>query len=129
MVKRQTNSGEKRGPGAPHGNLNALKHGFYSRQFQEGELADLEEQFGGGLQDEIAMMKVVTRRVLELSYATDSVCEGIKLLGAMGLATTRLMGLMKAQKLVFGGPWDVQSALSDVIDQLMDELEKENSDG
>jgi len=40
--------------GGQQGNLNALKHGFYSMQFQEGEIADLEK--AEGLKEEIGMM-------------------------------------------------------------------------
>jgi uncharacterized protein YjcR len=40
--------------GGQQGNLNALKHGFYSKQFQEGEIADLEK--AEGLKEEIGMM-------------------------------------------------------------------------
>jgi hypothetical protein len=45
---------------APHrrwgqaGNLNALKHGFYSKHFLKGEIMDLEE--ADDLQEEIGMM-------------------------------------------------------------------------
>ncbi len=128
MVKKGTNSKEKRSRGGQRGNLNALKHGYYSRQFHEGEIADLEEQFTEGLQDEIAMMKVITRRVLELAEGTDSLGEGLSLLGGMGLATTRLASLMKAQKLVFGGMDSFESVLSKTIDELMAEFEQENKD-
>jgi uncharacterized protein YjcR len=31
--------------GAPKGNLNALKHGFYSRLFHAGEATDLSNDF------------------------------------------------------------------------------------
>jgi len=74
------------------------------------------------------MMKVITRRVLELAEGTDSLGEGLSLLGGMGLATTRLASLMKAQKLVFGGMDSFESVLSKTIDELMAEFEQENKD-
>jgi len=57
--------GQKRGRGAQPGNLNALRHGFYSRYFRSIELADLD-QLSAGLESEIAMLRVQTRRFLEV---------------------------------------------------------------
>ncbi len=40
--------------GAPRGNRNALKHGFYARTFPSSEVKDLETYPFQGLQDAIA---------------------------------------------------------------------------
>lgn len=125
MVENGKDSKEVRRPGAPRGNLNALKHGFYSRRFLEGEVTDLEGLFGEGLQDEIVMMKVVTRRALELSEEADTMDKRLKLLGAMGLAATRIGNLMKTQQLVFGGAGSFESALAQAIDNILAEFEDE----
>jgi len=53
----------KRRVGAPAGNTNALKHGFYSTQLRSGDLADLETYQFSGLIDAITMLRVVIRRV------------------------------------------------------------------
>jgi hypothetical protein len=47
------------------GNLNALKYGFYSKQFQKGESMDLEE--AGDLQEKIGIMRVVTKGLLKMA--------------------------------------------------------------
>ena len=53
--------------GGQPGNLNALKHGFYSKTFRKIETEDLECMGGEGLEDEIEMMRIMTRRFLELA--------------------------------------------------------------
>jgi len=47
----------KRRGGQP-GNVNAVKHGFYSRRFRELEAEDLDAALQNGLGDEIDMMRV-----------------------------------------------------------------------
>lgn len=52
--------------GAPKGNQNARKHGFYSRALDEAEKVELEEAgFVEGIDDEIALLRVKLRDLLE----------------------------------------------------------------
>jgi hypothetical protein len=76
--------------------LNALKHGFYSKHFLKGEIMDLEET--DDLQEEIGMMRVVTRRLLKMARTCKDTGEMVNVLGALGLDSTRLAGLMRTQK-------------------------------
>jgi hypothetical protein len=78
--------------GGQQGNLNALKHGFYSKQLQQGEIRDLEK--AEGLKEEIGMMQVVTRRLLKMARGSRDMGELINVLGALGLASTRLAGFI-----------------------------------
>ncbi len=56
----------KRKRGAPPGNQNARKHGFYSKVLDEAEQLDLEEAAGiEGLDNEIAILRVKLRQLLE----------------------------------------------------------------
>ena len=51
--------------GAPKGNQNARKHGFYSRVLDEAERLDLELATGvDGIDDEIALLRVKIKSVL-----------------------------------------------------------------
>ena len=53
------------GAGAPLGNTNRLDHGFYSRQYTHQEMADLVTlSDNAGLDDEIASIRIATRRVM-----------------------------------------------------------------
>ena len=108
-----------RNRGGQPGNLNALKHGFYSKQFQKRELLDLEE--AGNLQEEIGMMRVVTRRLLEMARGCKDMGELINVLGALGLASTRVAGLMKAQKFLGGN----QNRHDEMIDRAIEGVLKE----
>ena len=107
--------GRKRG-GQP-GNLNALKHGFYSKHFRNAELQELEE--ARDLQEEIGMMRVVIRRLLKMARECKDMGELIQVLNTLGLASTRVAGLMKTQKFL-GGKRDsheemLDRAINDVL--------------
>lgn len=52
--------------GAPKGNQNARKHGFYSRALNKAESLQLEEACGiEGLDEEIAVLRIKLRELLE----------------------------------------------------------------
>jgi hypothetical protein len=122
--------------GAPYGNHNALKHGFYSLHFRSGELSDLEAVNAEGLQDEIAAMRIFIRRFIESSAqgsapgdnaiapygAAIAPYHHMVFLDAMGLATTRLAYLLKTQKLLERqypkASEDLGQALTEVIKEL-----------
>ena len=110
-------SGRKRG-GQP-GNLNALKHGFYSKHFQRSELKDLEEI--GDLQEVIQMLRMVSRRLLKAAEECRNVGELSNLLNTLGLAATRVGGLMKVQKFLGGN----EESTEEFISYLLEEVTKE----
>lgn len=52
--------------GAPRGNQNARKHGFYSKVLDEAQQMDLELAEGvNGLDDEIALLRVKIKALIE----------------------------------------------------------------
>jgi hypothetical protein len=56
----------KRKRGAPRGNQNARKHGFYSKVLNEAEQLDFELAAGvEGIDDEIALLRVKIKSILE----------------------------------------------------------------
>jgi hypothetical protein len=60
-----SHAGLNLGAGAPPGNTNRLDHGFYSRQYTPQEMADLVTLSDiTGLDDEIATIRIATRRVM-----------------------------------------------------------------
>ena len=83
--------------GAQPGNLNAMKHGFYSRNFHRFEIEDLKKIPDTDLVGEINALRVVTRRLLELSSDNTDTEIGIKLLSTFSLALVRLSNLLRAQ--------------------------------
>jgi len=73
--------------GAPKGNQNARKHGFYSKVLDEVERLDFELATGvDGIDDEIALLRVKIKSVLEhdpenirlIMQATDALAKLVK---------------------------------------------------
>jgi hypothetical protein len=54
--------------GAPRGNRNALKHGFYARTFSRSDQKDIETYTFKGLQDEIAALRLLNRRAIARAF-------------------------------------------------------------
>ena len=123
----------KKQRGGQSGNSNALRHGFYSRKFQDLEVEDLSE-VKGGLQDEIAMLRVSIRRVFERATELgDEFAEKgpgselfalSQLLTTLGIATTRLAHMLRTQKFLDGGS---DNPLEDLVRTVLDDLEGEES--
>jgi len=79
----------KRKSGAPKGNQNARKHGFYAKVLDEAEQFDFELASGvNGIDDEITLLRVKIKSVLEKDP------ENIKLIMQ---ATNTLAGLVKTR--------------------------------
>ncbi len=93
-------STEKRRRGAPIGNTNALKHGFYSRSFREIDCSDLDKIHFSGLQDEITMLRVYIRRVTEMSDLITTFSDAVGLLRVLSLASISLTRLLATQSLI-----------------------------
>ena len=79
----------KRKRGAPKGNQNARKHGFYAKVLDEAEQFDFELASGvNGIDDEITLLRVKIKSVLEKDP------QNIKLIMQ---ATNTLAGLVKTR--------------------------------
>jgi len=121
--KMESSPKAKDGRGAPKGNFNAFKHGYYSRRYRPLELSDLDAALSDGLDDEISLLRVIIRRVFE--YA-DTEAQDLetwsKALSTLGAAATRLGGLLRTQQLISGGSTDVVSILSSAIGEVAHDL-------
>lgn len=106
---------------AQPGNQNALQHGFYARAFRSGELDDLDAMLQVGLQDEIALIRVATRRVIDC-VSDHTPQEAVVTLGALGLAATRLATLLRTQKILDGQEQNTSAALSQALGDVIKEL-------
>ena len=102
--------------------MNALKHGFYARAFDECERADLDAAAGMGLEAEIAALRVAARRVLERLDREKSTYEAIALLNCLGAAELKVASLLRTNKYLAGDAagWDaaLDAALSEVAREL-----------
>ena len=109
--------------GGQPGNLNAYKHGFYSHRFNDAENIGLEAYLSSGLDSEVAMLRVFTRRVFELADGIQDLNEARQSLGALGLAATRLAALLKSQMFLEGDQSDeVKQTISQCLTDIVDEL-------
>jgi hypothetical protein len=84
----------KRNRGGQPGNINALKHGFYTRRFNQSDLAGVESTDYSGLMDEIAIIRLYARRLIELddpSSTIDQVADILRILCLASLTITRLV--------------------------------------
>ena len=109
--------------GGQPGNSNAVKHGFYSRKFRDLESQDLETVLREGLGDEIALMRVMIRRVFD--FANDNAGDldsWTGTLSALGAASTRLAGMLRTQKLLGASDSDALNALSKALAEVTSEF-------
>ena len=110
--------------GAPLNNLNALKHGFYARKFRPADLVDLAESNFKGLEEEMTMLRVYMRSVIEKSPSAASLAESIEILRILSLASTSLTRMARTQKyLESGGPDRFQLLLDQAITETLEELQ------
>lgn len=78
------------------------RRGFYTSQFALREARDLAAGDSAGLQDEIDLLKVGMRRVLEQSLDPGSPEQSIKALQALAMAAGRLASLSLAHARLSG---------------------------
>ena len=112
-------SQSERKPGAQPGNVNALKHGFYSRAFNERELSDLDAALETGLQSELAMLRVATRRFFELANNAEdqNLEEAGQTLALLSMAAGKLAAITRIQHLLGGDQKDeILQSISAAID-------------
>jgi len=112
----------RRRRGAPRGNKNALKHGFYAHQFKPADIKDLEKTQYSGLIDEIAMLRVQARRVIELSGQAENLQEAAFTLRVLCLATLSINRLIRTQFIIGAQSDPMQDALAVALQQVTGEL-------
>lgn len=116
--------GKSKKRGAPKGNKNAYKHGFYGHTFSLIEASDLESALHEGLQDEIAMLRVSLRRLFSLSKEATDLEDASKILTSLSLACAQLANLLRTHKILVGESKTADDAISTAISQVILELTK-----
>ncbi len=106
---------------SPRSNLNAPKHGYYSRQFRNQEVRDLPDD-AASLEHEIALLRVMIRRTMQLADGVQDLQEATRLLYALGAAAGRLANLLRAQKSLADDRSLVADEISTAIQQVNAEL-------
>ncbi len=115
-----------RSRGAPRGNLNALKHGFYSRLYHIHESSDLSDSEASSLENEITLLRVMIRRTMALADGIEDLKEATRVLDELGAAANRLANLLKAQKSLSESHTQMADEISAAIQQVNAELRRKN---
>ena len=94
----------RRKPGGQPGNTNAMKHGFYSKNFSLAERRGLQGIEGVVLGDEIGLLRVLIRRFAEQVQASQGVClnESAMHLAVISEAMLRLASLLRTDHMLGG---------------------------
>ena len=118
-------SGRKKRGGQP-GNTNAIKHGFYAKNFSLAERRSLQATNGVVLGDEIALLRVLIRRFAEQIQASQGVAlmESAQHLAVISEAMLRLGNLLRTDHMLGGSQSDTFfKSLHHVLEELSDEWE------
>ncbi len=106
--------------GGQPGNLNAFRHGFYSRHFKENEIRDLDAFMEEGLSQEIILMRITAKRMMQLAEKVSDIDQQVNILGAVGLAATRLAGLLKVKSIISGDEnGETAGAVSEALNEAL----------
>lgn len=90
--------------GGQRGNINALKHGFYSPRFTKLEIKDLATILPANLEDDIALHRVMNRRMFNLAdKEAKTLDDWATVHFAIGSSTARICTLKRTQHLLTGG--------------------------
>ena len=112
---------KKKKRGAQPGNANALKSGFYSRTFSEAELVEIGQLAVAelGLDEEIAMLRVLMRRVLESDMPP---ADAVELFGRASGQLRRLVVTRADLESRGESAESVETAIGRALDELSEEL-------
>ena len=110
-------------PGAQPGNTNALKHGFYSRRFNKRELADLEIASIKSLEDEISLLRLFSRRLVEHYSPGCDLYDTAYILRVLCFSSSCINRMLKTQSLLASHP--KQEKFEEAFEQALDQALKE----
>ena len=103
--------------GAPPGNKNAYKHGFYAHSFHRTESRNLDTDILGQFEDEIALMRVLILRTAESIKDNPqlSLMEYLTALRGVTHAVSCLATVCRTQKAVYNNG---QTSLEQALEEL-----------
>jgi hypothetical protein len=113
--------------GAPKGNRNALKHGFYARIYSTQERRDLGVHHFSGAWDEIILLRIALRRLVATAVPPDAnfseITAHYRAIGLLSVGLSRLMGV----QMYVGNPEHdrLLETLATSFDQAIEEMENE----
>jgi hypothetical protein len=111
-----------RSRGGQPGNTNALKHGFYSPRFKDGEIKSLtlfEEHID--VVSEIKMLRVAVDRVIPRLGEHCDISDCVALLNVLTRAAGRIGHLIRLQKFIYGDQNSVSALLHAALAEIAEE--------
>ena len=124
-ASHETSQQGNRKRGGQPGNTNALKHGFYTKNFSLAERRGLQAVEGVVLGDEIALLRVLIRRFAEQIQASQGVSlnESAQHLAVISEAMLRLASLLRTDKMLGGSERDdlfthLQGVMGSVLEEM-----------
>ena len=101
--------------GAPPGNKNALKHGFYSRGLPKSDLQDLQSVDTKGLGDEIGLLRLQIRDLYLHARNAPTLEEYLDINRVINLCLSNLNRLVKTQAFIKQDAPGLDSQLEKVL--------------
>jgi hypothetical protein len=108
--------------GGQLGNTNALKHGFYTRRIHRRDLSGVEDTSIKGLAEEIALIRIFTRKLIESSADTADLYEIAGILRAVCLASSTITRIIKAQAFLVNDPSGFYQEVDEALRQVRLEM-------
>jgi hypothetical protein len=111
-----------RRPGGQLGNMNAVKHGFYTRRIRKRDLTGVENTNIKGLAEEIALIRIFTRRLVESADPSADIYELAGVLRTICLASATITRIIKAQSFLVNDPTDFYRDMDEAVRQVRIEM-------
>lgn len=120
--------------GAPLGNTNAIKHGYYARKLREVEAGELHEFDFSGVREEALILRYFIRRLVEQSSAQNDLTQAESQLRVISHAVASLARILTTQEVLAESEdrrrrssLQLNSRISDLLQQLR-VLRQQNQD-
>jgi hypothetical protein len=109
--------------GAPLGNLNNFKHGFYSRRLKKRDLTGVESTDISGLAEEIALIRIYTRCLIESFDPNGDFHQHADLLRILCVASSAITRIIRAQYLISSTGSGIDDEIAEAIRQVNAEFQ------
>jgi hypothetical protein len=113
--------------GAPLGNTNAVKHGYYSHRINPGRGSFPANPTRSGLADQIALMRAYFDQVIRLSAGYKQVRDWPGILNALSLTVKSISFLIEFQQRM-GGSMDTKSYHRRILAEILEALSSESAE-
>lgn len=108
--------------GAPAGNLNALRHGLYSKFYRPEEAKRLEIMHD--LSEEIAVLRVILGRLMALADVEDEAFKASALASAMADCAAKIGNLYRTRGFLSGAAGEAEDMAEKMIRELKEAMKE-----